>query len=68
MNTGVLLRMERFLSVLMWRLNKELHLVGKTALFDMDSYTIKHTYCTVIMSTICLLDSHYLNIIHILLG
>jgi len=54
-NTGVLLRMVRILSVLMWELNKGLRLVGKTALFDMDSYTIKRTYCTVILSTICLL-------------
>jgi len=67
-NTGVLLRMVRILSVLIWRLNKRLRLVGKTALFDVDSYIIKHTYCTVIMSTNCLLDSNYLNIIHILLG
>ena len=59
--------MVRILSVLMWELNKGLRLVGKAASFDMDSYTIKHTYCTVIMSTICLLDSHSLNIIHILL-
>jgi hypothetical protein len=67
-NTGVLLRMVRILSVLIWRLNKRLRLVGKTALFDVDSYIIKHIYCTVIMSTNCLLDSNYLNIIHILLG
>lgn len=37
----MLLRMLRILSVIMWGLNKRLHLVGKTALFDMDSYTIK---------------------------
>ena len=52
MNTGVLLRMVRILSVLMWELNKGLRLVGKTALFDMDSYTIKRTFCNGNMSTI----------------
>jgi hypothetical protein len=66
-NTGVLLRMVRILSVLMWRLNKGLRLVGKTALFDVDSYTIKRTCCTVNMSTICLLILFYVNYIHILL-
>ena len=40
MNTGVLLRMVRILSVLMWMLNKGLRLVRKTALFDVDSYNI----------------------------
>jgi len=58
-NTGVLLRMVRILSVLMWELNKGLRLVGKTALFDMDSYTIKRTYCTVILSTIIKLFKNY---------
>ena len=37
----MLLRMVRILSVLMWGLNKGLRLVRKTALFDIDSYTIK---------------------------
>ena len=40
MNTGVLLRIVRILSVLMWMLNKGLRLIGKTALFDVDSYNI----------------------------
>ena len=40
MNTGVLLRMVRILSILMWRLNKGLRLVRETALLDVDSYTI----------------------------
>jgi hypothetical protein len=39
-NTGVLLRMGRILSILMWRLSKGLRLVGKPTLFDKDSYTI----------------------------
>jgi hypothetical protein len=39
-NTGVLLRMVRILSVLIWRLNKRLRSDGKTASFDMDSDTI----------------------------
>jgi len=66
-NTGVLLRMVRILSVLIWRLNKRLRLVGKTALFDMDSYTIKRTFCKGNMSTICLLNIFYVNNFHILL-
>ena len=49
MNTGVLLRMVRFLSVLVWELNKGLRLVVKTAMFDMDSYTIKRTFCTLFL-------------------
>ena len=40
MNTGVLLRMVRILSILIWRLNKGLRLVVKTASFDIDNYTI----------------------------
>jgi len=51
---------------LMWELNTGLRLVVKTALFDMDSYTIKRTFCTVNMSTNCLLTSVYKNNIHIL--
>ena len=68
MNTGVFLRIVRILSVVMWGLNKGLRSDGKTALFDMVSYTIKRAYCTVILSTICLLEPNYLNIIHILLA
>lgn len=40
MNTGVFLRIVRILSVVMWGLNKGLRSDGKTALFDMASYTI----------------------------
>ena len=49
MKTGVLLRMVGILSILMWELNTGLRLVVKTALFDMDSYTIKRTFCTLFL-------------------
>ena len=40
MNTGVLFRMVRILSIRVWELNKGLRLVGTPTLFNMDSYTI----------------------------